>query len=668
MKPEIYSPKCPEHLAKRAEEEHTAWLGKHYYGCWPDIIWQEERNGLLYTYIYDGEGVCDQDKRMPKYLTVADMEKKRWDTWSFQDEKWSRKMLKNTIGYYGTAEDCIDREVYGMALRDMQREVRREEAKKRKEKKERQTKADMEQAGELPPAFLRWAERQLDPYIVYNPGDRNHGYCTRCRTEHFFAKKLENHTEHTCPSCRSRCRVKTPKCMPEMAMGTTVYIQRTREGVMVRYVTLYKKMKEGYRTAVPDTEERVRVVIKQGERQKWYERADTSWYGSDKEIWRKNRVEEWTRGINSPYRDRERYHGCLAVRRNGREVPVYRKNISRITGGSILEYMDDWKDLLQDMKKKRKWKYAADAFIDLYDWIHRYPQTESLWKLGFRKLAEDTIRKPAEVKREQKELHKYLRISKEMWRFLNAEGKEEADCYILKKIRNYDKTCTDKKLAWEAAKKIDMYHIDVYKGLSLRKVVVYLGHNKEYLYGDYIKIAKNIGYNLNDEFTAFPKNLREAHDAAVEVQNELREKEKMEKARKEDPGIQKVYKKIRKQYSFETENFIFRPAASNYEIVKEGQALHHCVGGGTYTRKMMDGASYIIFMRKKEQPEKPYYTIEISPDGEIRQAYGKYNNKPDWETVEPILQQYSKKVREQACQKASYRKTEKNATVVAQTA
>ena len=54
MKPEIYSPKCPEHLAKRAEEEHTAWLGKHYYGCWPDIIWQEERNGLLYTYIYDG--------------------------------------------------------------------------------------------------------------------------------------------------------------------------------------------------------------------------------------------------------------------------------------------------------------------------------------------------------------------------------------------------------------------------------------------------------------------------------------------------------------------------------------------------------------------------------------------------------------------------------------
>ena len=82
----------------------------------------------------------------------------------------------------------------------------------------------------------------------------------------------------------------------------------------------------------------------------------------------------------------------------------------------------------------------------------------------------------------------------------------------------------------------------------------------------------------------------------------------------------------------------------------------------------MDGASYIIFMRKKEQPEKPYYTIEISPDGEIRQAYGKYNNKPDWETVEPILQQYSKKVREQACQKASYRKTEKNATVVAQTA
>lgn len=675
MKPKVYKPECPPHLVKKAEEEHQAWLGRHYHNRWPDIIWQEEKDGLLYTYIYDGTEACDQGIQTPKYLIAADMEKKRWDTWSFRDEKWSGKMLKNTIGYYGAVEECIDGERYGVTLRGMQGGVRAEEAARRREKRRRRISEDMGQAEELPPAFLAWAERQMDPYLVHNPGDRNHGYCTRCGKEHIFTKELENHIKRTCPSCRACCVVKTPKTLPEMIMGTAVYIQEIKDGVMVRYVTLYKRMKEGYLTAVPDVEEKARVVIKRGERQKWYERKDTSWHdGTEEEMWQQNRTEAWTRGINSPYRDREKYHGCLAVRNKYREdlfhkgIPVYRKNLPRIIKGSILGYMPDWKELLWDMKNENRWERAADAFIDLYDWIHRYPQTESLWKLGFRKLAKDTIKKPSEVKQGQKELHKYLGISKEMWRFLQKEGKEEADCQMLQKIRHYDKTCADKKLVWEAAKRISRHYIDVFRGLPLRKVTAYLKNNEEYLYGDYIRMARNIGYNLNDEFTAFPKNLRQAHDAAVEVQNEIREKEKMEKARKEDPGIRKVYRKIRRKYSFETENFLFRPAASNYEIVKEGQCLHHCVGNGGYARKMVEGDSYIIFMRKKEQPEEPYYTLEVSPDGEIRQAYGKYDKKPDWETAGPAIQQYSEKVRGQACQKASCRKTETNATAVGQTA
>ncbi len=82
---------------------------------------------------------------------------------------------------------------------------------------------------------------------------------------------------------------------------------------------------------------------------------------------------------------------------------------------------------------------------------------------------------------------------------------------------------------------------------------------------------------------------------------------------------------------------------------------------------MMEGDSYIIFMRKKECPEEPYYTIEIDPDGEVIQAYGKYDKKPDWEIVEPAIQEYSEKVRERKCQKAFY-KTRNSATVAAQTA
>ncbi len=669
MKPRIYEPAPPERLVEKAEEEHLRQLGRYNYDIWPDIIWQEERDGLLYTYIYDGKEVCDQDKKSPKYLIAADMDNKRWDTWSFLEEKWSKKILESTTGYYGAVEGHIDESLYKKTLREMQGEVRGKEAAKRREKRKKEIEKDMGMAKELPPAFLAWAERQLDPYLVYDPGDGNHGYCTLCKSDNFFSKRLENHSERTCPSCRARCRVKTPKSLPEMIMGTTVYIQRIKKGVMVRYVTLYKKMKDEYRTAVPDKDEMVRVVIRQGERQKWYERVDASWYGAKEEKWRQNRIEGWTRRVNSPYRDRERYRGYLAVRRIQREAPGYRKNLSHIIKGSTLEYMPDWKELIRDMKEeKHRWEKEVDAFIDLYDWIHRYPQTESLWKLGFRRLAKDTIKRPAEVKEKQKELHKYLGISKEMWRFLQKAGKEETDCQLLKKIQHFDKHCVDKKLAWQAAKRINKYHIGLFEELPLQKVVAYLKHNKEQLYGDYIRAAKQIGYNLNDEFVAFPRNLQEAHNAAVEVRNEMEGKKKLERAKKENQGIAKVYKKIRKRYSMETEKFIFSPASSNYEIVKEGQTLHHCVGGGEYARKMMEGDSYIIFMRKKECPEEPYYTIEIDPDGEVIQAYGKYDKKPDWEIVEPAIQEYSEKVRERTCQKAFYKKTGNSATAVAQTA
>lgn len=119
MKPRIYEPAPPERLVEKAEEEHLRQLGRYNYDIWPDIIWQEERDGLLYTYIYDGKEVCDQDKKSPKYLIAADMKNKRWDTWSFLEEKWSKKILRNTRGYYGTMENCIDKEHYGKTLSDM---------------------------------------------------------------------------------------------------------------------------------------------------------------------------------------------------------------------------------------------------------------------------------------------------------------------------------------------------------------------------------------------------------------------------------------------------------------------------------------------------------------------------------------------------------------------
>ncbi len=662
MKPKIYAPECPAHLIKKAEEQHLAELGLYNYNRYTKVIWQDERDGLLYAYIHSSRKLIEEGILTPEYLIAADMTSKKWNTYDFQDQRWNSKMLESIVGYYDPIEEYIDKDRYGKSLREMQREVREEEARKRREKKNQQIQGDMDKAENLPDAFLTWAERQLPPYILYEPGDNHRGYCTRCKGEITTVKKLETHKMRTCPRCRSRCMVKTLKLAPEVVSATTIYIQGTDTGIMVRYIHIYKRKKEGYKNQKLEISEGLRVVIDRGKKQKWYEKRQCK-YGDT--LWYRNNVDNWIKSINNPYSPQKSQKQLTNIRKDG-GLPIYKRNLLHVIRDCNLKYVDDWTDMMNEI---HRYKEKIDDFIDLYDYFHRFPQMESLWKMNFRTLAADIMMYPSDIKKEEKELHKTLGISKEMWRYLQKkQEKKEISLRDIKAARQYDKATADKALAWEAAKRIPNYYSDTMRGLNLRKLVRYLRKNKAQVYGDYLLLARDLGYDLGDDFVAFPKDLEAAHDEALEVRDEERNKKELANAEKDDPGIRKVYRKIRKKYTDEIDGFLFRPAKSNYEIVKEGQTLHHCVGRGVYKRKMMDEISYIIFMRKKESPEEPCYTIEISPEGKILQAYGKYDKEPGSDTDRQIIKQYAMKVRERLCQEASCRKTGHTVTGAAQTA
>ena len=52
--------------------------------------------------------------------------------------------------------------------------------------------------------------------------------------------------------------------------------------------------------------------------------------------------------------------------------------------------------------------------------------------------------------------------------------------------------------------------------------------------------------------------------------------------------------------------------------------LSHCVGG--YADRHTNGKLSIMFLRRKDEPDKPYYTIEVGNDLTIRQCRGYKNN------------------------------------------
>ena len=126
-----------------------------------------------------------------------------------------------------------------------------------------------------------------------------------------------------------------------------------------------------------------------------------------------------------------------------------------------------------------------------------------------------------------------------------------------------------------------------------------------------------------------PKDLKKAHDNAVELLNQL----KIEQKRKENEKLQQEYEEtLVKRLKLErvVGNYEFKIPRDIIEIIQEGKALHHCVGGSHYIERHSKGQTTIVFVRKKNDTETPFYTLEYQK-GHIVQLRGKRNQRASHE-------------------------------------
>lgn len=79
----------------------------------------------------------------------------------------------------------------------------------------------------------------------------------------------------------------------------------------------------------------------------------------------------------------------------------------------------------------------------------------------------------------------------------------------------------------------------------------------------------------------------------------------------------------------------------------EGRALHHCVGRDDhYMKKMAAGTSWILFLRKKENLKKAYYTVEIDmKDDRILQYYSEFDRQPDKAVISKVLDKFKQSIK-----------------------
>lgn len=106
------------------------------------------------------------------------------------------------------------------------------------------------------------------------------------------------------------------------------------------------------------------------------------------------------------------------------------------------------------------------------------------------------------------------------------------------------------------------------------------------------------------------------HDTFVAMYNEQQRNwqehysERLQKEREQRAKLNKVKIEFRKTLEFEDKDYLIRLPVDKNEIVKEGMELHHCVG--SYAERYETGDTAILFLRKKSEPNKPFYTIEVN--------------------------------------------------------
>lgn len=114
-----------------------------------------------------------------------------------------------------------------------------------------------------------------------------------------------------------------------------------------------------------------------------------------------------------------------------------------------------------------------------------------------------------------------------------------------------------------------------------------------------------------------------------------------------DTGIKKAAEAVAK-LEYSSGDLTIRSVKEAAELGKESHCLGHCVR--TYDEKVAEGRAYIFFVRQREKPETPYYTLELSPSYNLVQCRGARNcNMTD--EVRGFVQEWLKFVKKQTKKK-----------------
>ena len=180
-------------------------------------------------------------------------------------------------------------------------------------------------------------------------------------------------------------------------------------------------------------------------------------------------------------------------------------------------------------------------------------------------------------------------------------------------------------------------------------------------------MCEKLHKNMQDAMVYRPRELKRRHDEAVAELEQRKDELEAEKYSEKFSEAEAVLRSVREKFEYTGSGYQIIVPQRIVDIVADGRALHHCAGAtDRYFDRIKQEETYICFLRKEEEPDQPYYTIEVEPGGTIRQHRGMYDEEPEIEKIRPFLKEWQQvirrrmKARDHELEKVARKKREEN--------
>jgi DNA-directed RNA polymerase subunit RPC12/RpoP len=447
----------------------------------------------------------------------------------------------------------------------------------------------MEEVPALPHGWKHWVEESAlfeSRYIFYEYRNRKtmDGYCTHCHHD----VKVE-HPHHgkpgVCPRCGSPITFKAigkSTCVVDQKYVTLV--QRAGNGFIFRGFFACKDYRDDYRAAKLDVYETVRAF---SDKNFHIKNSDCFSYGMFRPDYHVMRWKDDTQA--GVYYD----------------SAVYPKNLKEILSDTKCQYSSIW-TLLESNPGKR---------IDILAFLKGYkPCYEYLIKMGFPRLVMEDFH-GGDLSEKAKSIPELFEVPKAWIPELKKMDLSKDELHLFQAAYKVGRTTTAeevRKIENTIGARREIFSLKVsttHKILKYFKPMIHKHWNgcdasdSFVTWRDYIGFCKGLKWDLKNEFILFPKDLQKAHDEAMD----LLEAKKDEAV---DKKIREMYQSHYSRFHWEYKELTMVVPRCAEDIRKEGQDQHNCVA--TYVERVARKNTVILFLRKKSEPEKSYYTVEYN--------------------------------------------------------